>query len=220
MKKINCIKSHGCSPVPQEGNWQKIREIENVNGVSNAIGYCAPLQGGCKLTIRVNNGIIEEALIETIGCSSITQSSAIAIEIIIGLNIIEALNTDLVCDAINVAMRQVFLQLLYGRSQTAFSKKGIHENILLEGLGKNKRSMSSTMYSNIKDGPRYLENSDGYVTKLGLDNENKIIAYEAIDIFLLIKSLESGIDYQIALKEAKTTFGRMKEAALIVDPRE
>ena len=48
---------------------------------------------------------IEEALIETIGCSGMTHSAAMASEILPGKTILEALNTDLVCDAINTAMR-------------------------------------------------------------------------------------------------------------------
>ena len=31
------------------------------------------------------------------------------------------MNTDLVCDAINTAMRELFLQIVYGRTQSAFS---------------------------------------------------------------------------------------------------
>ncbi len=42
---------------------------------------------------------------ETLGCSGMTHSAAMAAEILIGKTILEALNTDLVCDAINTAMR-------------------------------------------------------------------------------------------------------------------
>ena len=44
-------------------------------------------------------------LMETLGCSGMTHSAAMASEILIGKTILEALNTDLVCDAINTAMR-------------------------------------------------------------------------------------------------------------------
>ena len=83
------------------------------------MGWCAPQQGTCKLSLNIKNGIIEEALVETIGCSGMTHSAAMAGEILPGKTILEALNTDLVCDAINVAMRELFLQIVYGRSQTA-----------------------------------------------------------------------------------------------------
>jgi hypothetical protein len=42
------------------------------------------------------------------------------------------LNTDLVCDAINTAMRELFLQIVYGRSQSAFSEGGL---VIGAGLG-------------------------------------------------------------------------------------
>ena len=45
-----------------------------------------------------------------------------ASEILPGKTILEALNTDLVCDAINTAMRELFLQIVYGRTQSAFSE--------------------------------------------------------------------------------------------------
>ena len=61
----------------------------------------------------VKDGIIQEALIETIGCSGMTHSAAMAGEILTGKTILEALNTDLVCDAINTAMRELFLQIVY-----------------------------------------------------------------------------------------------------------
>ena len=55
--------------------------------------------------LNVKEGVIQEALVETIGCSGMTHSAAMAAEILPGKTILEALNTDLVCDAINTAMR-------------------------------------------------------------------------------------------------------------------
>ena len=54
-----------------------------------------------------------------------THSAAMAAEILPGKTVMEALNTDLVCDAINTAMRELFLQIVYGRSQSAFSEGGL-----------------------------------------------------------------------------------------------
>jgi NifU-like protein involved in Fe-S cluster formation len=59
------------------------------------VGWCAPQQGACKLTLNVKNGIIEEAMVETLGCSGMTHSAAMAGEILTGKTILEALNTDL-----------------------------------------------------------------------------------------------------------------------------
>ena len=100
------------------GSLQK--KVEDISGFTHGVGWCAPQQGACKLTLNVKDGIIEEALIETIGCSGMTHSAAMAAEILQGKTILEALNTDLVCDAINTAMRELFLQIVYGRTQSAF----------------------------------------------------------------------------------------------------
>ena len=93
-----------------------------------------------KLTLNVKGGVIQEALVETVGCSGMTHSAAMASEILPGRTILEALNTDLVCDAINTAMRELFLQIVYGRSQTAFSEGGLPIGAGLEDLGKGLRS--------------------------------------------------------------------------------
>ena len=107
---------HGPAPIPEEGNWVQAKEIKDISGFTHGIGWCAPQQGACKLTLNVKEGIIEEALVETIGCSGMTHSAAMASEILIGKTLLEALNTDLVCDAINTAMRELFLQIVYGRT--------------------------------------------------------------------------------------------------------
>ena len=121
---------HGPAPIPEEGKWVQVKEIKDVSGFTHGIGWCAPQQGCCKLTLNVKDGIIEEALVETLGCSGMTHSAAMASEILIGKTLLEALNTDLVCDAINTAMRELFLQIVYGRSQSAFSEDGLPSALL------------------------------------------------------------------------------------------
>ena len=148
---------HGPAPIPEEGEWVQAKKQEDISGFTHGIGWCAPQQGACKLTLNVKNGVIEEALVETIGCSGMTHSAAMASEILIGKTIIEALNTDLVCDAINTAMRELFLQIVYGRTQSAYSKDGLKVGASLEDLGKNLRSQVGTMFATRKTGPRYLE---------------------------------------------------------------
>ena len=138
--------NHGPAPIPEEGKWVKAYQITDISGLTHGVGWCAPQQGTCKLTLNVKDGIIEEALIETIGCSGMTHSAAMAGEILPGKTILEALNTDLVCDAINVAMRELFLQIVYGRTQTAFSEGGLPIGAGLEDLGKGLRSMVGTIY--------------------------------------------------------------------------
>ena len=127
---------HGPAPIPEEGKWVQAKEISDISGLTHGVGWCAPQQGACKLTLNVKDGIIEEALVETIGCSGMTHSAAMASEILPGKTILEALNTDLVCDAINVAMREIFLQIVYGRTQTAFSENGLPVGASLDDLGK------------------------------------------------------------------------------------
>ena len=95
---------HGAAPIPEEAKWVKAKEVKDISGFTHGVGWCAPQQGACKLTLNVKEGIIQEALVETIGCSGMTHSAAMASEILPGLTVMEALNTDLVCDAINTAM--------------------------------------------------------------------------------------------------------------------
>ena len=102
---------HGPAPIPEEGKWVQAKQIGDISGFTHGVGWCAPQQGACKLTLNVKDGIIEEALVETLGCSGMTHSAAMASEILIGKTLLEALNTDLVCDAINTAMRELFLQI-------------------------------------------------------------------------------------------------------------
>ncbi len=128
--------NHGPAAIPQEGKWTQVKEIRDINAFTHGIGWCAPQQGACKLTLNVKDGIIEEALIEAIGCSGMTHSAAMSAEILPGKTILEALNTDLVCDAINTAMRELFLQIVYGRSQSAFSEGGLAIGAGLEDLGQ------------------------------------------------------------------------------------
>ncbi|MBQ5623905.1 MAG: iron-sulfur cluster assembly scaffold protein, partial [Alistipes sp.] len=120
VQQMCCVKkgaNHASAPIPQEGKWVVAKEIKDISGLTHGVGWCAPQQGACKLTLNVKEGIIQEALVETIGCSGMTHSAAMASEILPGKTILEALNTDLVCDAINTAMRELFKQIVYGRTQ-------------------------------------------------------------------------------------------------------
>ena len=65
---------HGPAPIPEEGKWVQAKEIKDISGLTHGIGWCAPQQGACKLTLNVKEGVIEEALVETIGCSGMTHS--------------------------------------------------------------------------------------------------------------------------------------------------
>lgn len=211
--------NHGPAPIPEEGKWVLAKEVKDISGLTHGVGWCAPQQGACKLTLNVKEGIIQEALVETIGCSGMTHSAAMAAEILPNKTILEALNTDLVCDAINTAMRELFLQIVYGRTQTAFSEGGLPIGAGLEDLGKGLRSVTATMYGTSAKGPRYLEMAEGYVTKIGLDKEGEIIGYEFLNVGKMMDSIKSGVDANEALKKASGKYGRIEDAVKIIDPR-
>ena len=210
---------HGPAPIPEEGKWVKSTQITDISGLSHGIGWCAPQQGACKLTLNVKEGIVEEALVETIGCSGMTHSAAMAAEILPGRTILEALNTDLVCDAINTAMRELFLQIVYGRSQSAFSDDGLAIGAGLEDLGKGLRSQVGTMYGTLAKGPRYLEMTDGYVTGIALDADNEIIGYKFVNFGKMMDFIKAGDDANTAFEKAQGQYGRVADAVKIVDPR-
>ena len=211
---------HGAAPIPEEGKWVKSKQISDISGLTHGVGGCAPQQGACKLTLNIKDGIIVEALIETLGCSGMTHSAAMASEALVGKTLLEALNTDLVCDAINTAMRELFLQIVYGRSQSAFSEGGLPIGAGLEDLGKGTRSQVGTCYSTKLKGPRYLELAEGYVMRLGLDENNEIIGYEYVNMGLFMNAIKKGEDPMAALDKAKGTYGRYQEAVKYIDPRE
>ena len=210
---------HGPAPIPEEGRWVKAYEIKDISGLSHGIGWCAPQQGTCKLTLNVKNGIIEEALVETVGCSGMTHSAAMAAEILQGKTILEALNTDLVCDAINVAMREIFKQLVYGRTQTAFSEDGLPVGASLEDLGKGLRSQVGTMFATKKKGVRYLEMAEGYILELALDADDEVIGYKYVNLGKMMDAIKAGKDPKEAYESNIKTYGRYDEAAKYIDPR-
>lgn len=222
IEKMTCVAkgvNHGPAPIPEEGRWVKAKEVKDISGLTHGVGWCAPQQGACKLTLNVKDGIIHEALIETIGCSGMTHSAAMAAEILSGKTILEALNTDLVCDAINTAMRELFLQIVYGRTQTAFSEGGLPIGAGLEDLGKGLRSQVATMYSTSSKGPRYLEMAEGYVTEIALDENDEVIGYKFVSFGKMMDMIKKGMDANEALKKASGSYGRFDEAIKIIDPR-
>ena len=222
VEEMICVAkgpNHGPAPIPEEGKWVQAKEIKDISGYTHGIGWCAPQQGACKLSLNVKNGVIEEALVETIGCSGMTHSAAMASEILPGKTILEALNTDLVCDAINTAMRELFLQIVYGRSQSAFSEDGLAVGASLEDLGKGLRSQVGTMFATKEKGPRYLEMAEGYVTKLALNKDDEIIGYEFLSFGKMMDFIKAGDEPAEALKKAQGHYGQWDTAAKYIDPR-
>jgi len=222
VEKMCCVKrgvKGTPAPIPQEGEWTKCKEIKDISGLTHGCGCCAPQQGTCKLTLNVKEGIIQEALVETLGCSGMTHSAAMAAEILPGKTILEALNTDLVCDAINVAMRELFLQIVYGRTQTAFSENGLPVGAGLEDLGKGLRSQVGTTYSTKNKGPRYLELAEGYILETGLDEDGEIIGYKFVHLGKMMDMIKKGVDPKEAFEKNIGTYGRFADAKKVIDPR-
>ena len=211
--------NHGCAPIPEEAKWVKAKDVTDISGYTHGIGWCAPQQGACKLSLNVKEGVIQEALVETLGCSGMTHSAAMAAEILPGRTILEALNTDLVCDAINTAMRELFLQIVYGRTQSAFSEEGLPIGAGLEDLGKGTRTMVGTTYGTLAKGPRYLELTDGYITGIALDENDQIIGYKYVNFGKMMDFIKKGDDANDALKKASGQYGRVDDAVKVIDPR-
>ncbi len=213
---------HGPAPIPEEGKWVQAKKMEDISGFTHGVGWCAPQQGACKLSLNIKDGVIKEAMVETLGCSGMTHSAAMAAEILINKTLIEALNTDLVCDAINTAMRELFLQIVYGRSQSAFSEGGLDVGSSLEDLGKGLTSMVGTIFATDKSGPRYLQTTEGYTEKIAVDKDGCIIGYQYINFGKMMDFIKSGDDPATAMDKARGSYGRCtKEQGMVkmIDPR-
>lgn len=219
MTRIRNGPNHGPSPIPQEGKWIAVKEIADISGLSHSIGWCAPQQGCCKLTLNVKKGFIEEALIETVGCSGMTHAAAIAGEILSGKTLLESLNSDLACDAMNVSMREIFKQLVYGRSQTAFSEGGLPIGASIENLGEGMRSQTGSIFVTREKGPRYLEMAEGYILELGLDKNDQIIGYKFVNIGKVLNGIKEGKDHKKVFEDNIGIYGRFEEAVKTIDPR-
>jgi NifU-like protein involved in Fe-S cluster formation len=222
VEEMMCVAKgprHGPAPIPEEGKWVKAYEVKDISAFTHGVGWCAPQQGACKLSLNVKEGVIHEALVETLGCSGMTHSAAMAAEILPGKTILEALNTDLVCDAINTAMRELFLQIAYGRSQTAFSEGGLPIGAGLEDLGKGLRSQIGTMYGTMEKGVRYMEMAEGYVMEIGLDDKNEVIGYKFVNLGKMMEAIRKGGDPKEALEKNTGTYGRFADAVKKIDPR-
>ena len=192
---------HGPAPIPEEGKWVKSYDIKDISGLSHGIGWCAPQQGACKLTLNVKDGIVEEALVETIGCSGMTHSAAMAAEILPNKTLLECLNTDLVCDAIN-------------------TEGGLPIGAGMEDLGKGLRSQVGTMYSTNAKGVRYMEMAEGYVLKTALDENDEVIGYQFVKLGKMLEDIRHGVEPNEAYKNNIGQYGRFDGAAKYIDPRE
>jgi len=116
-------------------------------------------------------------------------------------------------------MRELFLQIVYGRSQSAFSEDGLAIGAGLEDLGKGTRSMVGTTYGTLAKGPRYLELTDGYITGIALDEDDEIIGYKYVNFGKMMDFIKKGDEPKDALEKASGQYGRVADAVKIIDPR-
>ena len=57
---------HGTATTPEEEKWVQAKEVKDISGFTHGVGWCAPQQGACKLSLKVKDGIIQEVPVETI----------------------------------------------------------------------------------------------------------------------------------------------------------
>lgn len=220
MEVLHCPQGHGPAELPIEGAWVQAKGIEDISGLSHGVGRCAPQQGCCKLTLNVKNGIIVEALVETTGCTGATHGAAVAGEHLVGKTILEALNTHLACDAINVAMREIFMQLIYGRTQTAFTDDGLPVGASLEDLGKGLCSATGCVFSTQEKGPRLLQMAEGYILDMAVNEEKEVTGYRFVHLGKMMDKIRGGMSPDEAFSACTGTYGQYEDAAGYIDPRE
>ena len=115
-------------------------------------------------------------------------------------------------------MREIFKQLVYGRTQTAFSEGGLPVGASLEDLGKGLRSQIGTIFSTKQKGVRYLEMAEGYILEVGL-KDGEPIGYKFLRVGPMLDEIKKGVDPKEAFEKNVSTYGRFDEATEIIDPR-
>ena len=119
-------------------------------------------------------------------------------------------------------MRELFLQIVYGRTQSAFSDDGLRIGAGLEDLGKGLRSMVGTMYGTKEKGTRYLEMTEGYVVKMALDKDDQVCGYQFLSLGKMMDAIKKGVSPNEAYEKNIGTYGRFKAedgAVKWIDPR-
>ena len=116
--------------------------------------------------------------------------------------------------------QELFLQIVYGRTQTAFSEGGLPVGAGLEDLGKGLRSQVGSTYGTLAKGPRYLELAEGYILKIALDENDQIIGYKFVHLGKMMAMIKKGIAPAEAMEKATGQYGRFDDAVKYIDPRQ
>ena len=80
--------------------------------------------------------------------------------------------------------------------------------------------LTGTMFGTKAKGTRYLEMAEGYVTRMGLDEDGEVIGYEFIHLGKVTDMLKKGIDPKEAVEKATGSYGRFADAVKYIDPRQ
>lgn len=91
----------------------------------------------------------------------------------------------------------------------------------MEDLGKYKTSQVGTIFSTEKTGVRYLNLTEGYITKMALDENDEVIGYEYVNLGLLLRNMQSeeNLTCKQAMEKSIKTYGRFNEGKKFVNPR-
>ena len=76
-----------------------------------------------------------------------------------------------------------------------------------------------TMFGTKAKGVRYLEMTEGYCTRMALDENNEVIGYEFLSLGKFTDAIKKGKSPEEALAEAKGHYGRFENAPKYIDPR-
>ena len=89
-------------------------------------------------------------------------------------------------------------------------------------LGKGLRSQTGTLYGTVAKGTRYLELTEGYITKQFLDKDSQVCGYEYVHLGKMMEAIKNGMDANEAVKKFTGSYGRTTAEQGVVkaiDPR-
>ena len=75
------------------------------------------------------------------------------------------------------------------------------------------------MYSTTLKGPRYLEMAEGYILSLALDANDEVCGYKFVHLGKMMEMIAKGMDANEAMEKASGQYGRVDDAAKLLDPR-
>ena len=108
---------------------------------------------------------------------------------------------------INTAMRELFLQIVYGRSSPHFLRTAWPWALRWRIWARVCGGQVGTMFATRSKGPRYLEMAEGYVTRLALNSDDLITGYEFVNLGKMMEFIKKGDDANQALEKAKGHYG-------------